>query len=1100
MKLNSLLLASAAAALPLTAMALTLPVAEDTSTSTNLKVAKVAGKATTLPVLATRSALVRFGVSSFSGVIPAANVTSARMVIYIGAAKKPGDLRLHRVTADWSEVFVAPLAIPTVDPSALQTIATADVIAKQFVVLDVTSTVKAWLDGSAPDYGFAIQASGLTNVLLGSKEGSGVGYPATLEIDTAIPFADGSVGTLQLANGGVTMVKIADGAVGNTQLAADLTLAGTTRGTFNGDLTGNVSGTSAGFTGSLAGEVTGTQSATAIADTVVTGKLLTGLTSAPGILAATDSILGAFGKLDGNIALNAPLASPSFTGTVTFPAGTATVPALRLQTGVNLTTPLFGAVEFDGTNLFLTNNSGTPTRKTIAFTDSAITNAQIPANLTLGGTTTGTFSGTSSLTTVGTLTGGATGAGFTINLGTSTVSGTLANANTSATNANTASAIVARDASGGFSAGAISAEALNLPTTSGGSVGVINQNGSRILHSFGTNNFFAGPFAGNFATTAQNNSGVGVNALTSLTTGSANTAFGSNALGSVTAGAQNTAVGLLALGSNTLGGQNVAIGNQALGNNTVATQNTAIGGFALLTQSFSNSGAAWPSENTAVGYLALRLNQPTSTTTGHQNTAIGSAALSNNTLGSLNAAVGRFALFGNTTASQNTALGWGALSTQSFDNAGVQWASNNTAIGYRALFANQPTTTSDGVFNTAVGAFALQANTTGLGNTAVGNTALLSNTTGISNTALGRTALSANTTGSSNTGLGSTALAGNTTGANNTAVGNAALQQNSIGASNTALGAQALQSNTTAGANVAIGNLALNAQSFSNSATAWASSNTAVGANALQSNQPTSTSNGNNNVAIGTSALLGNTIGSGNTAVGVGAIAANTVGTGNIAVGLQALANSTSNNNTALGVQALQSVSTGVGNIAIGYQSGALLTTGGNNIAIGHVGVAAEANTIRIGTSGTQTRAFVTGIRGITTGVNDAVTVVIDSNGQLGTVSSSRRYKEDILDMGDISVRLGALRPVTFRYKQPYADGGKPVQFGLIAEEVAEVFPELCVRNADGLPETVKYQDLTPLLLNEVQKLTREKAAMRDELDALKARLDRLEQSRDPAK
>jgi hypothetical protein len=95
---------------------------------------------------------------------------------------------------------------------------------------------------------------------------------------------------------------------------------------------------------------------------------------------------------------------------------------------------------------------------------------------------------------------------------------------------------------------------------------------------------------------------------------------------------------------------------------------------------------------------------------------------------------------------------------------------------------------------------------------------------------------------------------------------------------------------------------------------------------------------------------------------------------------------------------------------------------------------------------------------------------MIDSQGQLGTTSSSRRYKQDIKDMGATSSRLMALRPVTFRYLKPYANGEKPIQFGLIAEEVAETFPELVVRNKEGQPETVKYQDLTPLLLNEVQK------------------------------
>jgi Chaperone of endosialidase len=124
--------------------------------------------------------------------------------------------------------------------------------------------------------------------------------------------------------------------------------------------------------------------------------------------------------------------------------------------------------------------------------------------------------------------------------------------------------------------------------------------------------------------------------------------------------------------------------------------------------------------------------------------------------------------------------------------------------------------------------------------------------------------------------------------------------------------------------------------------------------------------------------------------------------------------------------------------------------------------------TTRIGSG--QSRAFIAGIRGATTGVANAVNVVIDSNGQLGTVNSSRRFKQDIQDMGDASANLMRLRPITYRYQQPYADGSKPADYGLIAEEVAEVYPDLVVKGADGQVETVQYQKLTPMLLNEVQR------------------------------
>ena len=110
-------------------------------------------------------------------------------------------------------------------------------------------------------------------------------------------------------------------------------------------------------------------------------------------------------------------------------------------------------------------------------------------------------------------------------------------------------------------------------------------------------------------------------------------------------------------------------------------------------------------------------------------------------------------------------------------------------------------------------------------------------------------------------------------------------------------------------------------------------------------------------------------------------------------------------------------------------------------------------------------------MRGVSTGVADAVAVVVDSQGQLGTMNSSRRFKEDIHDMGDASRGLMRLRPVTFRYKAPFNDGSQPLQYGLIAEEVAEVYPDLVAHSADGQIETVKYQVLDAMLLNEVQQL-----------------------------
>jgi len=243
------------------------------------------------------------------------------------------------------------------------------------------------------------------------------------------------------------------------------------------------------------------------------------------------------------------------------------------------------------------------------------------------------------------------------------------------------------------------------------------------------------------------------------------------------------------------------------------------------------------------------------------------------------------------------------------------------------------------------------------------------------------------------------------------------------------------------------------------------------------------------NTAVGTLALQNNTTGSGNTASGGQALYSNTTGNSNTASGGDALvANTTGSGNTAYGFAALVANTTGIGNIAIGFSAATNVSSGNsNNIHIGSQGSAADSGAIRIGTPGTQISFFAAGVRGVTTGGNDTVPVLIDSAGQLGTVSSSRRFKEDIRDMGDASRGLMHLRPVTFRYQKPFADGSKPIQYGLIGEEVAEVYPDLVAHSADGQIETVKYQVLEAMLLNEVQRQQGIIEQQRHEIEGLKA-------------
>ena len=172
--------------------------------------------------------------------------------------------------------------------------------------------------------------------------------------------------------------------------------------------------------------------------------------------------------------------------------------------------------------------------------------------------------------------------------------------------------------------------------------------------------------------------------------------------------------------------------------------------------------------------------------------------------------------------------------------------------------------------------------------------------------------------------------------------------------------------------------------------------------------------------------------------------------------------------NTASGVDAFYHNTTGSNNIGIGNQSGYFPATGSNNIEIGNTGLSKDNNVIRIGTQGTQKFTAIAGIGGVK--VTGGVPVLVNSKGQLGVALSSIRYKEDVHSMGSVSDRLLKLRPVTFRYKQADEDGSRPEQYGLIAEEVAQVMPELVVYNEKGQPETVAYQTLTPLLLNELQR------------------------------
>ena len=335
-------------------------------------------------------------------------------------------------------------------------------------------------------------------------------------------------------------------------------------------------------------------------------------------------------------------------------------------------------------------------------------------------------------------------------------------------------------------------------------------------------------------------------------------------------------------------------------------------------------------------------------------------------------------------------------------------------------------------------------------NTCIGTGALAANAApnGIENVAFGLRALNANTSGRYNSALGAYALERNKSGGNNTAIGAAALANNTTGLDNTVTGSWAVFSNTS----------------------------------------------GNYNTAYGAGALYASVTGSNNTAFGQGTLNTTVRSRNNTAIGMGAMGYAENvSDNVVIGMNAASYLQ-GSGNVALGNTAGSQWTTGNNNVAIAAPGASGESGTIRIGVQGRQSKTFIAGIRGVT--VTGAVPVLVNAFGQLGIATSSRRFKQDIQPMGDASNALMQLSPVTFRYKEADAAGQKPLQYGLIAEDVQAVMPELVVRSADGQVETVAYHVLPSLLLNEYQKQNRrlaeaeaKLAASEEELAAMKAEM-----------
>ena len=373
----------------------------------------------------------------------------------------------------------------------------------------------------------------------------------------------------------------------------------------------------------------------------------------------------------------------------------------------------------------------------------------------------------------------------------------------------------------------------------------------------------------------------------------------------------------------------------------------------------------------------------------------------------------------------------------------------NTGVGWHSLFSD-----TTGSFNTAVGTGALVLNNSD-SNTAIGAAALLLNTAGGLNTAVGVSALQSNTEASRNTAIGSNALLSNITGEFNTAIGESALASNTHGEGNIATGGSTLSSNTEGNYNTATGYRALLRNTIG-------ALNTANGKDALFNN-----TEGQNNTATGFSALFNNTTGSANTAIGRDALFQNTTGTLNTAIGFGALDNNTS----------------GSSNIAVGVSAGANVTTAGGVICIYAAGDNVT-NSCYIGNIWSQP--------------GGTQAVYVNGQGKLGAQVSSQRFKDEIKPMDRASEGIYDLKPVSFRYK-PEIEPTRPLGFGLIAEDVAQVNPDLIMQDQNGEPYTVRYDAINAMLLNEflkehrkVEKLEATVLAQQNQIKALTAGLEKV--------